>query len=159
VFVPKPFTPFQWAAQVTRAEAARRQQRLRFALSRIKGVEFKYHDPDVSFIEAAFALGGREMADALESAFNLGCEFDGWSDQFKPHLWMKAFVESGVNPEQYVCRERAIDEALPWDHIDAFITQEFLIGEWVKARDGELTRDCRGGCLDCGLKSVGGACV
>jgi radical SAM family uncharacterized protein len=159
VFVPKPFTPFQWAAQVTRAEAARRQLLLRSALGRIKGVEYKYHDPNVSYIEAAFALGGREMAGALEAAFKLGCGFDGWSDQFKFDLWMRAFEESGVDPEQYVCRERASGEILPWDHIDAGVTKEFLLGEWVKAHNGELTPDCRDGCLNCGVSRFKGACV
>ena len=159
VFVPKPFTPFQWCAQARREDIERRQQLIKREISRMKGVEFKYHAMDLSWLEAAFALGGRPMADVLERAYRLGCRFDGWNDQFRFDLWLKAFEETGVSPEFIVNRDKPLDECLPWDHLDAGVTKDFLRREWEKALRGELTHDCRKGCVGCGVKRYDGACV
>ncbi len=159
VFVPKPFTPFQWCGQLESGEVIRRQKLLRDELRTIKGVDFKYHAPDVSYIEAVFARGGRRLADVLERAWKLGCRFDGWSDQFRYDLWLRAFEECGVDPDFYALRDFALDEALPWDHLDAGVTKDFLRREWEKAQSGERTRDCRKGCVGCGMKRYEGACV
>ena len=121
------------------------------ALRKIKGVDFKYHAPDVSYIEAVFARGDRRLADALERAYRLGCKMDGWSDQFKYEAWLQAFRDANVDPDFYACRERSTDEILPWDHLDAGITKDFLKREWDKAQKGETTRDCRKGCVGCGV--------
>jgi len=158
VFVPKPFTPFQWCGQAREADVIRRQQMIRQGISRLKGVDFKYHAPDLSFLEAAFALGDRRMGDVLERACRLGCRFDGWSDQFRYDLWLKAFEQAGVDPAFYATREKGLDERLPWDHLDAGVSKEFLLREWEKARRGELTHDCRKGCVGCGVKRYEGAC-
>ena len=159
VFVPKPFTPFQWCAQITEEDVVRRQQLIRQAIAKLKGVDFKYHAPDLSMLEATFALGDRRMADVLERAFRLGCRFDGWSDQFRFDLWLRAFEEVGVDPAFFANRDKALDECLPWDHIDAGVSKEFLLREWDKAQRGELTHDCRKGCVGCGVKRYKGACV
>jgi radical SAM superfamily enzyme YgiQ (UPF0313 family) len=106
VFVPKPITPFQWCAQLDQETVVLRQQRLRRALQSIKGVDFKYHAPDVSFTEAVFARGDRRLGAALERAWALGCRFDGWNDHFRYDLWQKAFQETGVDALVYACRER-----------------------------------------------------
>ena len=151
VFVPKNFTPFQWSAQLDYDSVVRRQQLLKDALRKIKGVDFKYHAPDVSYIEAVFARGDRRLADALERAYRLGCKMDGWSDQFKYEAWLQAFRDANVDPDFYACRERSTDEILPWDHLDAGITKDFLKREWDKAQKGETTRDCRKGCVGCGV--------
>ena len=151
VFVPKNFTPFQWSAQLDFDSVVRRQQLLKDALRKIKGVDFKYHAPDVSYIEAVFARGDRRLADALERAYRLGCKMDGWSDQFKYDMWLQAFRETGIDPDFYACRERSTDEVLPWDHLDAGITKQFLMREWDKAQKGEITHDCRKGCVGCGV--------
>ena len=151
VFVPKNFTPFQWSAQLDYDTVVRRQQLLRNALRDVKGVDFKYHAPDVSYIEAVFARGDRRLADALERAYRLGCRMDGWSDQFRYDLWLQAIHECGLDPDFYACRERALDEVLPWDHLDAGITKSFLKREWEKAQRGETTHDCRKGCVGCGV--------
>ena len=158
VFVPKNFTPFQWAAQVENTEVIRRQQLLRQALSRIKGVEFKYHAMDLSFIEAVFARGDRRLGEVLERAWRLGCRFDGWSDQFRYDLWMQAFAQAGLDPAFYASRERPIDEIFPWEHLDAGVSRQFLQREWEKAKKGERTQDCRKGCVNCGMKRYEGAC-
>ncbi len=99
VFVPKPFTPFQWCAQLDQKTVVERQQRLRRALAGIKGVNFKYHAPDISFVEAVFARGDRRLGAALERAWRLGCRFDGWSEHFRYDLWLEAFREAGVDAD------------------------------------------------------------
>lgn len=151
VFVPKNFTPFQWSPQLNYDEVVRRQMLLKNELRRIKGVDFKYHAPDVSYIEAVFARGDRRLADALEKAYRLGCRFDGWSDQFHYESWLQAFEETGLDPDFYACRERSTDELLPWDHLDCGVTKAFLKREWEKAQRGECTHDCRKGCVGCGV--------
>ena len=159
VFVPKPMTPFQWAGQIDRDTIIRRQQMLRAAIGKLKGVDYKYHAFDLCSLEAAFALGGRRMAEVLEHAWRLGCRFDGWSDQFKFDLWMRAFEETGVDHAFIANRDKPIGEILPWDHLDAGVTKDFLVHEWEKALAGALTHDCRNGCVGCGLKRYEGACV
>ena len=159
VFVPKNDTPFQWSPQLDYDTVVHRQQLLRQALSRIKGVDFKYHAPDLSYIEAVFARGDRRLSAALERAWRLGCRFDGWSDQFRYDLWLRAFEETGLDPDFYATRERPLDEVFPWDHLDCGVTKQYLLREWAKARRGECTQDCRKGCTGCGVKRYEGACV
>jgi radical SAM family uncharacterized protein len=159
VFVPKPFTPFQWAPQLDRDAVIARQRRLKDQLSGIKGVDFKYHEPDLSFIEAAFARGDRRLGEVLERAWKLGCRFDGWSEHFRYDLWLQAFREAGVDPARYANRAWGEEEPLPWDHMDMGVTKEFLLREWEKARRGLTTADCRAGCAGCGLMRFEGACT
>jgi len=158
VFVPKNFTPFQWCGQLDSETVIRRQMLLRDELRKVKGVDFKYHAPDLSYIEAVFARGDRRMADTLERAFRMGCRFDGWSDQFRYDLWLKAFEETGLDPDFYALRERDENELMPWDHLDAGVTKRFLWSEWQKAQRGEITHDCRKGCVGCGMNRYEGAC-
>ena len=158
VFVPKNFTPFQWAAQLGNDEVVRRQRLLKQELSKVKGVEFKYHAMDLSYIEAVFARGDRRLADVLERAWQLGCRFDGWSDQVRFELWQQAFQQCNLDPDFYACRERAHDEVFPWEHLDAGVSREFLLGEWKKALCAQTTQDCRKGCVGCGMRRYEGAC-
>lgn len=158
VFVPKNFTPFQWCAQLDEETVVRRQLLLRDELRKVKGVDFKYHAPDLSYIEAVFARGDRRLADVMERAWRKGCRFDGWSDQYRHDLWLEAFREEGLDPDFYALRERALDELLPWDHLDAGVTKEFLLREWKKALKEERTQDCRKGCVGCGVNRYEGAC-
>ena len=145
-------------AAATTAKWSRRQQLLKHELARIKGVDFKYHAVDLSYIEAVFARGDRRLADVLERAWRLGCRFDGWSDQFRYDLWRQAFEECGVDPDFYACRERPDDEVFPWEHLDAGVSREFLLREWKKAQSAERTQDCRKGCVGCGMRRYEGAC-
>ena len=156
-FVPKPFTPFQWEAQDTIEEFEEKQKHL-CRIMHIKGVEFNWHEPQVSFLEAVFARGDRKTADALEAAWKLGCRFDGWTDQFKFDKWMEAFEQVGVDPKFYANRRREKDELLPWAFIDAGVTQNFLWRERERAVQALPTPDCRKGCHGCGLKRFEGAC-
>ncbi len=155
VFVPKNDTPFQWAPQLDYEIVVHRQQLLRQALSKVKGVDFKYHAPDLSYIEAVFARGDRRLADAMERAWRMGCRFDGWSDQFRYDLWLKAFDEAGIDPDFYALRPRPTDEVFPWDHLDCGVTKAYLLREWEKAQRAECTQDCRKGCTGCGMKRYG----
>ena len=159
VFVPKNDTPFQWAPQLDYETVVRRQQLLKQALSQVKGVDFKYHAPDVSYIEAVFARGDRRLADVMERAFSLGCRFDGWSDQFRYDLWLQAFKDCGLDPDFYATRPRPEDEVFPWDHLDCGVTKAYMLSEWHRALAAECTRDCRKGCTGCGMKRYEGACV
>ncbi len=159
VFVPKNDTPFQWCAQLDQENVIRRQKLLGQELRKLKGVDYKYHAPDISYIEAVFARGDRRTADALQRAWELGCKFDGWSDQFKYDMWLKAFEDVGIDPDFYATRERPLDEVMPWDHIDCGVDKPFLIREYEKAMREECTQDCRKGCVGCGMKRYKGACV
>ncbi len=156
-FVPKPFTPFQWAGQDTLAQLKEKQAYLRKVLH-IRGVTFNWHDPEVSFLEACFARGDRKLSQVLYEAWRLGCILDGWTEHFHYDLWLKAFEISGIDPGFYANRERAKDELLPWDFIDAGVTKAFLWQENEKSRQAQTTSDCRHGCHGCGLQRLEGVC-
>jgi radical SAM family uncharacterized protein len=151
-FVPKPFTPFQWARQDSIEETEHKIATLRRMIPP-KAASLHWHDPHLSRLEACFARGDRNMADVLERAWRLGCRFDGWTEQFKYGVWMKAFEQAGIDPSQYANRERSADEQLPWDFIDIGISKEYLLNEKLRADIGETTPDCRGGCRGCGLQA------
>ncbi len=157
VFVPKPFTPFQWCPQDTLENVREKQQALRKVLN-IRGVHFNWHDSSVSQLEACFAMGDRRLADVLYRAWELGCILDGWSEHFRYDLWMQAFADCGLDPAFYAHRQRGLDEVLPWDHIDAGISKVFLRREWEKAQQAQTTPDCRLGCQACGLQTEKGLC-
>ena len=157
VFVPKPFTPFQWAAQDTLEKIIAKQEHLKQVLN-IKGVTFHWHEPYVSFLEACFARGDRRMGGVLKRAWEKGCVLDGWNETFRYDLWMEAFKECGLDPAFYAHRERTKDEILPWDHIDSGVTKQFLWREKEKSERAETTKDCRKGCNGCGLQRWKGVC-
>ena len=157
-FVPKPFTPFQWEPQDTLQQFDEKQRYLR-GIMKIKGVEFNWHTPEVSFLEACFARGDRRLAAVLEEAWRGGCRFDGWTDCFRFDSWMEAFEKCGVDPAFYANRRREKGEILPWSFIDAGVTEAFLWSEKERAEAAKTTADCRKGCRGCGLKRFEGACV
>lgn len=147
-FVPKPHTPFQWAAQDSR-ELLREKQRVLCDSIRSRKIKLNYHDSELSVLEGVFARGDRRLCAVLERAVNNGCRFDGWTEQFRYDAWLKSFEECGISPESYT-RERGYDEILPWDIIDTGVTKKFLINENEKAKRGELTENCRHKCAGCG---------
>lgn len=156
-FVPKPFTPFQWEAQDS-VDMLKEKQAYLCKVLRIKGVDFRWHAPDVSFLEACVARGDRRMADVIETAWRKGCKLDGWNDSFLFDSWMEAFKDCELDPAFYANRVREKDEILPWDFIDAGVTKEFLWREHEKAMQGQVTPDCRKGCQGCGLQRMKGVC-
>ena len=157
VFVPKPFTPFQWEPQDTQEMVREKQSHLRGKLH-IKGVTFNYHESDLSYLEACFARGDRRMGQVLLRAYQKGCMLDGWTELFKYDMWREAFAELGIDPAFYAYRRREKDEIMPWDVIDCGVTKEFLWREKEKAEKAQTTKDCRKGCNGCGLQRFKGVC-
>ncbi len=158
IFVPKPFTPFQWAAQDPIPLINEKTERLREVL-RIKGVNFNWHAPQLSYLEACFARGDRRLGRVLRRAFERGCVLDGWSECFHFEEWMNAFADCGLDPAFYANRERGRDEMLPWDFLDVGVTKQYLWHEKEKSERAETTRDCRLGCNGCGIQRMEGVCA
>ena len=158
VFVPKPFTPFQWEPQDTQEIVKEKQKHLRDKLREVKGVNFNYHESDLSYLEACFARGDRRMGKVLLRAFEKGCMLDSWGEHFKYEAWREAFEETGIDPAFYAFRRREKDEIMPWDVIDCGVTKEFLWREKEKADRAATTKDCRKGCNGCGLQRFKGVC-
>lgn len=150
-FVPKPWTPFQWAAQISEAEFERRQQLLKSLITN-RAITYNYHNANLSVLEGALARGDRRLAQVIETAWKNGAKFDGWSDLFKPDVWLAAFATCGISPEYYSGRERDFWEPLAWEHTSPGVNKNFLLAEWEKSQAGKTTRDCRRtSCTGCGV--------
>ncbi|MCK5484811.1 MAG: TIGR03960 family B12-binding radical SAM protein, partial [Desulfobacterales bacterium] len=150
-FIPKPHTPFQWAAQLSLAESEDRLMRVQNQL-KLSGLQFKWQNAKVSRLEGVWARGDRRLSRLLVAAYHKGCRFDGWSDHFQYDGWKAAFDEEGVDPDFYTTRARDVYEPLPWDHIHTQVTKAFLRDEWEIARQGTYTADCRvDDCNQCGV--------
>lgn len=150
-FVPKPHTPFQWVAQASQQELAERQQVLRAGL-RKGGVHLSWQDPEVSLLEGALSRGDRRLAGVIQSAWQQGARFDAWSEHYSYEKWQDAFSECGLDPYYYACRERPLEEVLPWAHIDTGIDVGFLKRECERTGLGQETPNCSSGpCNLCGL--------
>lgn len=150
-FIPKPHAPFQWAGMISLEESMEKFRFLRGAL-KMPGVQFKWQDPKTSRLEALFSRGDRRMAPLLVRAWKKGCVLDGWTDYFREDLWKEAIFEEGLDVDFYVCRQRPLEEPLPWDVMDIRVSKDFLKAEWQKAFREELTPDCReGNCAGCGI--------
>lgn len=159
-FVPKPWTPFQWTAQISAEEFERRQQLLK-SLIRDKAITYNYHNARLSVLEGALARGDRRLAQVIETAWRNGAKFDGWSDLFKPEVWAAAFDSCGIDEKIFSGRERDFWEALSWEHISPGVDKNFLLAEWEKSQAVETTRDCRrtsctgcGVCMNLGVKVI-----
>jgi len=153
-FVPKSHTPFQWDAQDPPEETRRKEELLR-PLLHMKGVKVSLRNPELSMVEGVLARGGRELADVVEQAWRNGARFGGWSETFDSDRWRDALASAGLTIEAYL-GERPTDVLLPWEHIGAGPTREFLLNEREKALEGRCTADCRtDGCYDCGACTEG----
>ena len=150
-FVPKPQTPFQWSAQLPEPMIREQLDDLKGRLRR-PGLRMKWHDPGHSLLEAVFARGDRRLGPVLMRAWELGARFDGWSEVFREDLWRRAFSDTGLDACFYATRERPLEEILPWDHLSAGVTKEFLKDEYRRALAGQFTGDCRfARCMQCGV--------
>ncbi|WP_026520684.1 TIGR03960 family B12-binding radical SAM protein [Butyrivibrio sp. VCB2001] len=162
-FVPKPFTPFQWAPMNTKEEFLDKANKTRKGImSQLnqKHIKYNWHEADASMMEGIFARGDRRLCDVILRAYEKGCVFDAWSEYFKFDTWMETFKECGVDPFFYTTRERADDEIFPWDIIDCGVTKAFMLREWKNALAGKKSINCRQGCLGCGAASYGvGVCT
>ena len=159
VFVPKPFTPFQWDPQEEIQTVVEKQQNLKHSI-RKRQIVYNWHESKVSFLEAVFARGDRRLGKVLLTAHQMGCKFDGWDETFSFERWMDVFKTCGIDPDFYATRKREFDEVLPWSHIDVGVSENFLKREREKAEQGITTPDCRKGCTGCGANLLGGGhCV
>ena len=157
-FVPKPFTPFEFHSQITREEIIAKQQYLKECIHSRK-ITFSYHENKTSFLEGVFARGDRRLSSVLIKAHEKGCKFDSWDEYFDLQKWLDAFDECKINPEFYANRERSYDEINPWDHLDYFVSKEFLIKENEQAKKAITTPNCRQKCSGCGAAAFGkGVC-
>ena len=152
-FVPKPHTPFQWEQQITPEEYLRRAKLLKSHFYS-KSIEYNYHAPDLSRLEAVFARGDRRVGAVIEEAMKHGARLDGWDEYFNYQVWLDAFEACGVDPDFYTVRGYGEDELLPWDMIDVGVTKEFLLRERKRAYSGRITPDCRQGCAGCGANKL-----
>ena len=158
-FVPKPFTPFQWAPMCTKEQFLERasivNHRMKEMLNK-KSLRYNWHEADVTVLEGVLARGDRRVAVVIEEAYRQGAIYDSWSEYFNNDIWMKAFETCGVDIDFYTTRERSLDEVFPWDFIDAGVTKDFLKREWANAQAETVTPNCRMRCSGCGVRKYGG---
>ncbi|SDB88079.1 radical SAM family uncharacterized protein [Raineyella antarctica] len=159
-FVPKPHTPFQWAAQLDSATTDARLQKLRDIIRADKrygkSIGFRYHDGKPGIVEGLLSRGDRRVGAVIEQVWRSGGHFDGWSEHFSYERWMTAadgaLAGTGVDVDWYTTRERDYDEVLPWDHLDAGLDRDWLWDDWQDAIDERPVDDCRWTpCYDCGV--------
>ena len=152
-FVPKPHTPFQWEAQITQEEYLRRCKLLKSHFYS-KSIEYNYHTPDLSRLEAVMARGDRRLGPVIEEAARLGARLDGWDEYFRYDLWLDAFKTCGIDPNFYTVRGFGEEEVLAWDGIDVGVNKKFLLRERHRAYESKITPDCREGCAGCGANCL-----
>lgn len=158
-FVPKPFTPFQWARMYPPGEYLRRAKIVNDHVKEMhnhKSIRYNWHEADVTVLEGVLARGDRRLCDTILYVYEHGGYFDAWNEYFDYDRWLEAFAATGINPDFYTMRERDLDETLPWDFIDVGVTKEFLKREWKTALGETVTPNCRMRCSACGAKQFGG---
>jgi radical SAM family uncharacterized protein len=158
-FVPKPFTPFQWARMNTSEEYIEKQRILRGKMNEQlnhKSIHYNWHEAELSVLEGVLARGDRKIGKVIYDAYQAGCLYDSWSEYFQYDKWCNAFENNGIDFKFYTNREREEDEVFPWDFIDTSVTKEFLLREYKKAKEEKITPNCRQACSNCGTRSYGG---
>ncbi len=158
-FVPKPFTPFQWAPQCTKEEFLDKAYKTKRAIAsqlNQKHIKYNYHEADASVLEGVLARGDRRLGKVIQKVYEKGCFYDAWSEYFKNDAWLEAMEECGLEVSFYASRERDTSEILPWDFIDAGVTKEFLMREWKKAQEATVSENCKVKCQGCGAARFGG---
>ena len=162
-FVPKPFTPFQWAPMNTKEEFLdKANQTRRGIMSQLnqKHIKYNWHEADASMMEGVFARGDRKLCKVIMDAYHKGCLYDAWGEYFKFDTWMETFREDGVDPFFYTTRKRSQDEIFPWDILDCGVDKKFLYREWQNALSEKVSPNCRKQCLGCGARKYDtGVCM
>ncbi|MCR4690179.1 MAG: TIGR03960 family B12-binding radical SAM protein [Lachnospiraceae bacterium] len=155
-FVPKPFTPFQWAPMDPPESFL---DKARICMDAVKSqlnqksIKYNWHEADTSMMEGVFARGDRRLSAVILKAYQKGCFYDAWSEYYHHDVWLECFREEGIDPDFYTIRRREDDEILPWDFISCGVTKSFLLREWHKAQEGMVSPNCRAGCQGCGAAS------
>lgn len=150
IFVPKPFTPFQWAPMEKIDSITEKISAVKSSI-KTRAINYNYHHQQTSYMESIFARGDRRLCDVLIKAYEKGAKFDGWSEHFKFDAWMEALEECNVDGDFYAYRQREYDEILPWDFVDIGVNRKYLENENEKAKKCVLTQNCRKGCTGCGV--------
>lgn len=162
-FVPKPFTPFQWAKMYEPKDYSGRAKIVKETVAEQlnrKSIKYNWHEADVTVLEGILARGDRRVGQAILNVYEKGSMFDAWSEFFDYDRWMSSFAECGIDPDFYTVRERPLDEVFPWDFIDTGVTKEFLKREWKNAIEESVTPNCRMRCSGCGVKKFDtGVCI
>ncbi|MBN2829318.1 MAG: TIGR03960 family B12-binding radical SAM protein [Candidatus Cloacimonetes bacterium] len=149
-FIPKPFTPFQWAGMFTRDEIYHRVRLIKDRLARFRFIKVRYHDIESSQLEAILTRGDRRIGNVIKRAVDKGACFDGWQERFNFSIWQSALEEEGITLEECL-RSFNLEERLPWDHISIKVNREFLLNEWMKAQEEITTPSCMEECTLCGV--------
>ena len=158
-FVPKPFTPFQWAPQCTKEEFLDKAYQTKKAITEQlnqKSIKYNWHEADASVMEGVLARGDRRLGEVIRRVYEKGCFYDAWSEYFKNDVWIDTIEECGLTVDFYTTRERSLEEIFPWDFIDAGITKDFLKREWLKAQKETISENCKLKCQGCGANRFGG---
>ncbi len=162
-FVPKPFTPFQWAGQCTREQFIDKAYLTRKAICEQlnqKSIKYNWHEADASVMEGVLARGDRRLGRVIRRVYEKGGFYEAWGEYYDHDRWLEALEECGLSVDFYTHRERSTEEILPWDFIDCGVTKEFLKREWVKAQREEISENCKVKCQGCGAARFGGGiCV
>lgn len=158
-FVPKPFTPFEFEPQASEEEIKHKQEVLLSSVRSRKRINVSWSKYRVSVLEAVLAKGDRRLGNVIYDAWNSGCKFDSWDEHYRYDLWKRALEKNGLDTDFYACRKREYDELFPWDHLDYYVSKEFLVRENKTAHNAVTTPNCRDKCSGCGVsKCIGGAC-
>ena len=158
-FVPKPFTPFQWASMNNKEQFLSKARIVNTKMKSLlnhKSIRYNWHEADVSVLEGLLARGDRKISKVIYDAYKGGALYDSWSDSFDNNIWEKAIADNNVDMDFYISRERDLDEILPWDFIDIGVTKQFLKKEWERAKQELVTPNCRTKCAGCGAARFGG---
>lgn len=161
-FIPKPFTPFQWAPMNTKEEFLDKAYMTKRAVmdqTNQKRIKYNWHEADTSIIEGVLARGDRKLCKVIEKIYKKGCIYDSWSEYFKNDIWLETMSECGLTTDFYNTRKRDKDEIFPWDFLDCGVTKEFLYREWHQSLNELESPNCRQKCLGCGAFKYGvGVC-
>ncbi len=162
-FIPKPFTPLQWAGMHTYDEYMSMAKTVNDHMKEVtnhKSIKYNWHDAKTSVIEGFLARGGRDISKVIVAAYKKGCIYDAWTEYFDYDKWIEAARECGIDLVEYTIRERDIDEHLPWDFIDIGVKKSFLLKEYENALNEKVTKNCKEGCSGCGAGTfAAGICL
>ncbi|MCR4933773.1 MAG: TIGR03960 family B12-binding radical SAM protein [Lachnospiraceae bacterium] len=162
-FIPKPFTPFQWAKMNTKEDFIDKAEHTKhYIMSQLnqKVIRYIWHEADVSMLEGVMARGDRRLSKVILMAYKKGCIYDAWSEYYKHDVWLECFKECGIDPFFYTTRERKDDELFPWDFLDCGVSKAHLLREWKKAQAAIVTDNCKKRCVGCGTAKFDcGLCI
>ena len=157
IFVPKPFTPFQWCPQMDLDKVTEHIRYLKSKTDKIKGVKINYHEKYVSQIEAVITRGDESLCKYVEALYKKGCYLDGWGEYFDKNIWKETADECGFSLEERAKREFSLNEKLPWDFINIGVSKDWFISEYNKAfeqpKELNLQPTCENKCVNCGVCS------